>query len=271
MPNRNARVKACGAENGAAVEALRREVADLSAALAEAAHINKGYRDLLLAAAHEMRTPLHAIGLNLDMLGRLAGGERESAQKMQIERAKRVLEGYVRRTSMLLDASRLTGGGFALTTEPVVLDEVVGAISELYAAKAQAQQTHIEARVEPAIVGYWDRAAVETILANLVSNALKYGEGAPVTVTGSLDGTGSAVIRVSDTGPGIADSQRSLIFDKFNRAPGRPVVGYGLGLWIANQLAMLHGGSIVLEPSRAGSIFVVTLPLRVPQPAGSLT
>ena len=159
MPNRNARVKACGAENGAAVEALRREVADLSAALAEAAHINKGYRDLLLAAAHEMRTPLHAIGLHLDMLGRLAGGERESAQKMQIERAKRVLEGYVRRTSMLLDASRLTGGGFALTTEPVVLDEVVGAISELYAAKAQAQQTHIEARVEPAIVGYWDRAA----------------------------------------------------------------------------------------------------------------
>jgi signal transduction histidine kinase len=172
---------------------------------------------------------------------------------------------------MLLDAARLTGGGFALNTEPVALAEVVGAISELYAAKAESQQTHIEARVELAIVGYWDRAAVETILANLVSNALKYGEGTPVTVTASLDGTGSAVIRVSDTGPGIADSQRSLIFDKFNRAPDRPVVGYGLGLWIANQLAILHGGSVVLEPSSAGATFVITLPLGAPLRAGSPT
>ena len=270
MPNKSAPVAACGVDKDAAIEALRHEVADLSAALAGAARTNKGYRDLLLAAAHEMRTPLHAIGLHLEMLARLAGGERESAQKIQIERAKRVLEGYVRRTSMLLDAARLTGSAFTLTIEPVALDAVVGAVSELYAAKANAQQTHIESRVKP-IVGDWDRAAVETILANLVSNALKYGEGTPVTVTGSMDAAGNAIIRVSDTGPGIADSQRSLIFDKFNRAPGRPVVGYGLGLWIANQLAMLHGGSIVLEPSRAGSTFVVTLPLRIPQPAGSPT
>jgi signal transduction histidine kinase len=271
MPNRKARVEACGHENGAAVEALRREVADLSAALAEAARINKGYRDLLLAAAHEMRTPLHAIGLHLDMLARLAGGGRESAQKMQIERAKRVLEGYVRRTSMLLDAARLTGGAFTLITEAVALDAVVGAISELYAGKATSQQTQIESRVTPGIVGYWDRAAVETIVANLVSNALKYGEGAPVTVTGSMDDKGNAVIRVVDTGPGIPDSQRSLIFDKFNRAPDCPVAGYGLGLWIANQLAILHGGSVALEPSRLGSSFVVTLPLGVPPYPGSPT
>lgn len=267
MPNQNAPVDANGPEQGA-IEALRREVTDLSAALAEVERTNKGYRDLLLAAAHEMRNPLHAIGLHLDMLGRLAGGERESAQKIQIERAKRVLEGYVTRTCMLLDAARLMGGGFALKTEPVALAEVVEAVSELYAAKAESQQTHIESHVEHAIVGCWDRAAVETVLANLVSNALKYGEGAPVTVTGSPDAAGNAVIRVSDTGPGIADSQRSLIFDKFNRAPGRPVVGYGLGLWIANQLAMLHGGSIVLEPSSVGATFVITLPLRVPSPAG---
>jgi two-component system OmpR family sensor kinase len=271
MPNQNAHAETGGPEKDATVEALRREVADLSDALAEAARTNKGYRDLLLAAAHEMRTPLHAIGLHLEMLARLAGGERESAQKMQIERAKRVLEGYVRRTSMLLDAARLTSGAFTLTTEPVALDAVVGAICELYAAKAKSQQTHIESRVTPAIVGYWDRAAVETILANLVSNALKYGEGAPVTLTGTMDDKGNAVIRVSDTGPGIADNQRSLIFDKFNRAPGRPVVGYGLGLWIANQLAILHGGSVVLEPSRAGASFVVTLRLRIPSPAGSPT
>jgi signal transduction histidine kinase len=205
------------------------------------------------------------------MLTRLAGGGREDAQRIQIERIKRVLDGYVTRTSLLLDAARLTGGALKLITEPVALAEVAAAISELYAAKAESQQTHIESRVTEAIVGYWDRAAIETILANLVSNALKYGEGAPVTITGSIDGSGNAVIRVSDTGPGIPDSQRSLIFDKFNRASDRPVVGYGLGLWIANQLAILHDGSVALEPSSAGATFVVTLPLGVLPPARSPT
>ena len=145
MPNQRRPGDACGPERVATVEALR-EVADLSAALAEEARTNKGYRDLLLAAAHEMRTPLHAIGLHLDMLARLAGGEGASAQRMQIERAKRVLEGYVRRTSMLLDAARLTGGAFTLTIEPVALDDVVVAISDLYAAKATSADLYRIAR-----------------------------------------------------------------------------------------------------------------------------
>ena len=98
---------------------------------------------------------------------------------MQIERAKRVLAGYVRRTSVLLDTARLTGGVFRLDREPVSLDKVVASVADLYAAKAEFQHARIDVQVASGIVGHWDRAGVETILANLVSNALKYGGGRP--------------------------------------------------------------------------------------------
>jgi signal transduction histidine kinase len=250
-------------------EALRQANSQLSADLAEAQRDNRGYRNLLIAAAHEMRTPLNAILLSLEMIGKLSSPEHESARKAQIERAKRVLGGYVNRTSILLDAARLTGGVFRLSREPVVLEELVSAITELYAAKAEYQGARIDVDLAPGIVGHWDRAAVETILANLVSNALKYGEGTPVVITGTTDNA-NAVIRIADSGPGIPDDQHTRIFEKFNRVlPSRSNVGYGLGLWIAGEFARLHGGSLILEPTSSGSTFVVTLPMGQSTIAGS--
>lgn len=250
-------------------DTLRQENAQLSADLAAAQRDNQGYRNLLVAAAHEMRTPLNSILLLLEMIGRLSGGENESARKMQIERAKRVLQDYVSRTSLLLDAARLTGGVFRLNREPVVVEELVSAVTDLYTAKAEYQGARIDVHIAQGMVGRWDRAAAETILANLVSNALKYGEGTPVAITGTIDNV-NAVIRVVDSGPGIPNDQRARIFEKFSRAvPSRSNVGYGLGLWIAEELARLHGGSIVLEPTSRGSTFVVTLPLGESTIAGS--
>ena len=154
-----------------------------------------------------MRTPLNAILLQLEMIARLSDREHESARKMQIERAKRVLQGYVSRTSVLLDAARLTGDVFRLNPEPVAVDELVSAVTDLYAAKAEYHGARIDVDIAPGIVGRWDRAAVETILTNLVSNALKYGEGTPVLISGTIDNA-NAVIRVADSGPGIPDDQR---------------------------------------------------------------
>lgn len=218
-----------------------------------------------------MRTPLHAIGLHLEMLARLSSGGKESALKAQIERAKRVLEGYVRRTSMLLDAARVTGGAFTLKLEPVALEALVTAVTELYAAKADFQKARVDVRVDPELVGQWDRAAVETILANIVSNALKYGEGAPLVISAEADDAGNIVLQIADSGPGVANDQRSRIFEKFNRAPNSTVSGYGLGLWIAEQLARLHGGSIVLAPTSVGSTFIVRLPMTQPSAGRSVS
>jgi two-component system, OmpR family, sensor kinase len=252
-------------------DVLRDEIAQLKTELSEARSDIQGYRNLLIAAAHEMRTPLNAIGLHLEMLARMSSGANDSAQKKHIERAMRVLAGHVRRTSMLLNAARISGGVFVLNTEPVALAELVTSVAELYAAKADFNHARMEVHVEPGIVGQWDREAVETILANLISNALKYGEGASFDITGKADDAGNAIISVADSGPGIPENQSSGIFEKFKRAvPNRKVVGYGLGLWIAEQFARLHGGSIKLEPTITGSTFVVTLPMNRPTTGRSL-
>jgi len=130
---------------------LSDENGELRAALEQAQRAGDAYKDLLLAAAHEMRTPLHAIGLHLEMVARLSAGDRKEAAQIQIARAKRVLNGYVKRTSMLLDAARIDGGTFSLT-EPVSLTDLASAVSELYAANAEFQKTRIEVSV-PDVVG----------------------------------------------------------------------------------------------------------------------
>lgn len=252
-------------------DVLRDEIAQLKAELSEARSDIQGYRNLLIAAAHEMRTPLNAIGLHLEMIARMSGGASSPAQEEQIKRAMRVLAGHVRRTSMLLNAARISSGVFTLNAEPVALAELVASVGELYAAKADFNHACMEVHVEPGIVGQWDREAVETILANLISNALKYGQGASFVITGKADDAGNAIISVADSGPGIPENQSSSIFEKFKRAmPNSKVVGYGLGLWIAEQLALLHGGSIKLEPTVTGSTFVVTLPMDRPTSGRSL-
>ena len=165
----------------------------------------------------------------------------------------------------MLDVGRVTAGVFTLDPVPIDLGGMLRVFRSSTPRRRNSSTHPIESHVEPGLVGQWDRAAVETILANLVSNALKYGEGAPVAIGATADSLGNVVIRVNDKGPGIEEDQRSRIFEKFSRAvqPHSTIGGYGLGLWIAQQLTLLHGGSLVLETtSHRGSIFVVTLPLK---------
>ena len=112
-------------ENSGMDEVERGQTAELKGALEEARLTVRSYQDLLIAAAHEMRTPLHAIGLHLEVLRRLLSHTSDRALINQIELAKRVLDGYVRRTSTLLDVGRVTAGVFTLDPVPIDLGEIV--------------------------------------------------------------------------------------------------------------------------------------------------
>jgi signal transduction histidine kinase len=245
------------------IKDLRGEIAALRAELVEARSADKVHQDLLVTAAHELRSPLNALGLHLAHLEQLSLRAKDSDLTAEIKRTERILHGYGDKVRALMDVARISAGVFTLNLERVVLAQVVAEIIELYRAKAEYQRVNIRSRLEAGLAGEWDRVAVETILSNLVSNALNHADGADVAIETASDGLGNAIVRVADRGPGIEEDQRSRIFEKFSRAAGAEstIGGFGLGLWIARELASLHGGTITVDPTAcAGATFVVTLP-----------
>jgi len=110
-----------------------------------------------------------------------------------------------------------------------------------------------------ALAGWWDQAAVEQIVQNLLSNALKFGSGRPVLVTvGPVPG--GVRLTVRDQGVGIHAADRERIFKRSVRAPASASGGLGLGLWLVKELAEAHGGKVAVRSRpRKGSTFTVTL------------
>jgi len=107
----------------------------------------------------------------------------------------------------------------------------------------------------------WDRSRVDQILTNLVTNAIKYGQGKPVDITIKGDET-RAELRVVDHGIGVAPEQQERIFGKFERAASqRNYGGLGLGLWITRELVELMQGKVTVESTPGhGATFIVSLP-----------
>ena len=109
-------------------------------------------------------------------------------------------------------------------------------------------------------VGWWDDAAVERIVRNLLSNALKFGEGRAVRVALAPTPEGARIV-VRDGGIGLATEDRERIFERHARAPVGEGGGLGLGLWLVRELALAHGGRVSVESRPGqGATFSVLLP-----------
>jgi signal transduction histidine kinase len=116
--------------------------------------------------------------------------------------------------------------------------------------------------IPPHAVGVWDRNRIEQIVINLVSNALKYGNGKPVRVIVKMNEKDAYLI-VEDQGVGISVDDQSRIFQRFERASAsESISGLGLGLYIVKEIVSMHGGDIRVESEIGkGSKFTVKLPL----------
>lgn len=127
----------------------------------------------------------------------------------------------------------------------------------------------ISVRCDARTIGLWDRTRIEQIISNLVSNALKYGEHKPVSVSVERDEVhGTIRLLVRDQGPGIRTGMQEKIFERFERSgvSGKKISGLGLGLYICRQIVEAHGGQIKVESeSGRGSTFTVELPLGLGQ------
>jgi signal transduction histidine kinase len=231
------------------------------------------HRDEFLAiASHELKTPLtplqlqlHTLERNLPKLVAAEDGVASLAKKVALLR--RQGDRLERLIGEMLDISRVSEGRFRLESESVdlraLVNDVITRFEESGEMARSGSKISVDAQSE--IVGHWDRLRLEQVVTNLLSNALKYGEGKPVElrVTSSES---SATLEVTDHGIGIEPQNLDRIFGRFERAVSvRHYGGLGLGLYIAHQIVRSMNGDIrVTSTPGRGSTFSLKLSLAAP-------
>jgi signal transduction histidine kinase len=249
----------------ASLEARVAELAAENQALAEAVAARDAF---LVVAAHELRNPMTPIVGRLAMLRSAAGkpGATPADLAKRIEEVEWLTTLFVKRATTLLDVSRLTARDFRPELAPVDAAALARTVVETFAPLAAYAKSELraDAPAQPVLV-MAEPQALEQVLDNLVSNALKYAPGAPIRVALSADpGRGTARIEVRDGGPGIPPDAQQRIFGRFERAvrPGSGAGGFGVGLWIVRNLVEAMHGQIAIDSTPgAGAAFSVTLPL----------
>jgi len=219
--------------------------------------------DFLSRVGHELKAPLTALEVHLQGALREAARREEPVPLAQhvakLETLERNVAQLARQVEGLLDVSHPHTG--RLAPGEVDLAEVVREVAARFAQEAARARCSLTVRAEHAVVGPWDRARVEQVVTNLLSNALQYGAGQPVElVVGAADG--QAMLEVRDRGLGIAEENHPRIFERFERAASHgTVAGFGLGLWLVRQIVNGLGGTVGVESTPGqGSAFRVALP-----------
>ncbi|MCW5850400.1 MAG: DUF4118 domain-containing protein [Anaerolineae bacterium] len=222
--------------------------------------------EFLSIASHELKSPLTALLLQLQLLLRHA--RRGSLTGLPADQLVRLLEtgqGQVQRLSKLvdnlLDVSRISAGRLQLELETLDLALVARDVVARFAEEAQAAGSELTLHADQPVVGRWDRLRMDQVVTNLVTNAIKYGEGQPIEVRVEPTPT-TARLAVRDHGLGIPPEHLTTIFERFERAGReRSHSGLGLGLYITRQIIQAHGGVIQVSSTLgAGSTFTVELP-----------
>jgi len=254
----------------ALAEQLRAEKLDADAARHQAEVANRAKTQFFTAASHDLRQPLHAMGLFAEAL-RSRTHEPEVARLVNsINESVDALEGLF---SELLDITRIDSGGVEVNPVHFEVAEIFRKLRLHY--EPAAFEKGIDLRFRGAgRVAFADPLLVERILRNLVSNAIRYTDDGSVLVSCRRRGE-RLLLQVWDTGPGIGEDQRSHIFEEFYQVAGARVSpdqkkGLGLGLAIVRRLAALMAAPVGLR-SRVGhgSVFSVELPAGVAPRAGA--
>jgi signal transduction histidine kinase len=246
------------------------DVTQLKATEVELRRAIQARDEFFSVATHELKDPLAALLLSIEVLRRLA--QRQAAipgplLNQQLEVSKRQGDRLARMIANLLDVSRIASGRAPLDVEAFDLRELVHETVGRFQEQARLVGSTLDVGPCTPTIGYFDRMKLEHALGNLVSNAIKYGAGRPVTVRLESDPV-TARIAVEDHGIGIAEADQGRIFERFERAnTDHQAQSLGLGLFIVRSVIEAHGGSIQLRSAPgAGSTFTIQLPRkRVPR------
>jgi two-component system OmpR family sensor kinase/two-component system sensor histidine kinase QseC len=250
--------------------ALAREisplVSELNRLLIRLSSAFETQRAFVADAAHELRSPLTALRLQVQLLQRAPD---ETARRTAIEQLSQAIDRAIHLAAQLLDLARSESGAAAeagaLELEAVAREGAADA-----AANAAHKNIDLALEAEPGVRVQGDASALRILARNLVDNAVRYtpAEGR-VRVRIGHDADGNPILCVEDSGPGIPPQERARIFDRFYRRAGSPEGGSGLGLAIVRAIADRHGARIGLEDAPGGGLQVTVRFASQPQGAAA--
>jgi signal transduction histidine kinase len=251
-------------------EALHREQLarrELDAANRQLEEVNRQREMFVSLVAHDLAAPLTTIRGYAELLGR------SDARTEHQERARAVIVSETTRLARLAgdlaDTTQIVTGHFRIRFGRCDVVEIIQEQVELARSRAESRTIRLDA--PRSLVLVCDRDRLAQVVANLLTNAIKYAPGGEIDVHVGLEGK-QVVLSVHDQGPGIPEEQAERIFQADVRldddtAPS-PAEGRGFGLHIAKGIVEAHGGRIWVESSGAGARFCVLLPLTpVDEPA----
>jgi two-component system, OmpR family, sensor kinase len=195
-------------------------------------------------AAHELRSPLTALSLQLQLLERARDA---SDRELATTRLGGAIDRATHLVSQLLTLARNEPEAAQENRGPLALDAIARDAAADVQPLAQQRRIQIERRAPEGVTVVGETEALRILVRNLLDNAVRYSpEASTVTLSVQRDPAGRAVLEVSDEGPGIAAADRSRAFARFYRAPGAAEGGSGLGLAIVKAIAQRHGAQLTL-------------------------
>lgn len=220
---------------------------------------------LLTDISHELRSPLARLNVALELARRRSGADAGSALD-RIDRETNRLNQLIQK---LLTIARLDGGDEFVQKSPLPLEDLISEIAKDAAFEAQDRRCEVEVDVVDDCVVTGNARLLQSAIENVVRNAVRYtepGTNVQVRLEQGLGAKGpEAVVRVTDSGPGVPEEALDKLFRPFYRiddARGRQTGGVGLGLAITERAVALHGGSIrAVNRPQGGLMVEIRLPL----------
>lgn len=219
--------------------------------------------EFLSVVSHDMRGQLQAVRLAMETQLARAQARTVDSDSLVVAMRRSVedLRQMTRLVEDLLEGSQLDAGRLQIRLERVDLAKVVREVAQRWDTEASAAGSPLAVDAPEPVEGRFDPVRVGQIVGNLISNGIKYGGKKPVQVAVRRVGA-AARISVADGGQGIGAEEQKRIFERFERLGAERRGSYGLGLWIAREIARLHGGDLTVQSIPGdGSTFTVTLPL----------
>lgn len=245
---------------------LEQKVAERTKELEEAIKV----RDQFLSiASHELNTPLTSLKLQSQIrIKKLEKGSlslTEDTYKKMLQEDVKQINRLVHLVDDILEISRFNSGKLVLHKTICNLNDIVNEVTIRFSPQFEVHHTEVDVVFSTdKILGKWDVFRVDQVISNLVSNAIKYGSGNPISIKVSQKDQWG-IVEVSDQGIGISVNDQERIFGQYERAiSATEISGMGLGLFISKQLTESLGGKIKVESELGkGSTFTLMLPLEV--------